>query len=142
MSARALALRALASLAVVAMLVTAGIARLARVPRPESEVVARYASGEVAHERVKLAGRTLGYALRCGEREVFARTGTRPLTVIEAVSGERRYVAAGDGDRALALRVDGCEARIHAGVGPLRSVTAGARGLTIEGAQTTFYAGF
>lgn len=142
MSARALALRALASLVIVVALVAAGIARLARVPRPEREVVARYASGEVSHERVSLAGRTLGYGLYCAGREVFARTGTRPLAVFEARAGERSYVVAGDGDRALVLNVDGCEARVRASVGALRTVTADAEGLTITGSQSTFHAGF
>lgn len=135
MSARDLALRALASVAAVAALTGVGILRLARVPRPRAVVVARYADGVVSHERVTLGAQVIGYSLRCDGREVFARAGTHPLTVFEARLGDRGLVVAGDGERAMLLEARGCRAEIRGGVGVIEGVEGDASALRVRASR-------
>lgn len=137
MSARELALRALGSLAAVGALTAVGLLRLSRVPRPEAVVVARYARGEVTQARVALGAHTLGYSLRCDGREVFARAGTRPLTVFELPIEARTALVVGDGARALTLVMPGCEAQIREGAGVIRRVTRDASEVVIEAREST-----
>lgn len=135
MSARDLALRAVASLAAVAALTGVGVLRLSRVPRPRAVAVARYADGAVSHERVTLNTQTIGYSLRCDGREVFARAGTRPLTLFEARLGDDALVIAGDGERALILDPRGCRVEIRSGVGVIEGVEGDANALRVRAAR-------
>lgn len=110
---RGLALRALASLVVVGLLVGAALLRLARVPRPEARVIARYAGGAVSLERVTVGRRVLGHGVRCGGVLVLERFGEAPPRVTEGAGG----VVVDDRGCRVTVTAAGCRAARAPGCG-------------------------
>jgi hypothetical protein len=100
-----LALRALASVLVVALL----LARFARLRRPRFEPTATFAAGALTVGVVRVGERTLGWAVRCGGREVVSRLGSG----VPEARPEGPWIRVGDRD--FTALVDPASCRVRPG---------------------------
>lgn len=114
---RALLARALLSLLAVAALTAVALLRLARVPRPQAAVAARYAGGRVVVERVSLGRRALGHTVRCDGRALLSRFGERPPTLREEGREAEGALVFSDGECRLTVHIAGCRGEASAGCG-------------------------